>query len=90
MADKKLSNIGMYTQLFPEYQFVWLGDSGQGDVLVAKALIAEFTAKGMQPPLVFIHDVVRQAAHTFHAMIVLCPTDPLCSIGLSTRRAVAR
>ncbi len=59
MADKKLANMNLYMRLFPEYQYVWVGDSGQGDVIVAKALVASFQARGLQPPLVFIHDVVR-------------------------------
>ncbi len=29
MAEKKLNNMTAYMQLFPEYQYVWAGDSGQ-------------------------------------------------------------
>ena len=29
MANKKLANLRMYMQLFPEYQYIWFGDSGQ-------------------------------------------------------------
>ncbi len=29
MASKKLANLKMYMHLFPEYQYVWFGDSGQ-------------------------------------------------------------
>jgi hypothetical protein len=29
MAAKKLQSLRSYVQLFPEYQFVWFGDSGQ-------------------------------------------------------------
>ncbi len=66
MADKKLDNMHLYMQLFPEYQYVWVGDSGQGDVIVAKALVASFRAKGLTPPLIFIHDVVRGGRPLLH------------------------
>lgn len=30
MAEKKWENFLLYTQLFPEYRYVFIGDSGQG------------------------------------------------------------
>ena len=36
MVGKKLENALLYQEVFPEYQFVFLGDSGQDDELAAK------------------------------------------------------
>lgn len=55
MADKKIQNITNYHQLFPEYRLVFIGDSGQGDVLVAQRLLSEFDKV---VDAVLIHDVV--------------------------------
>lgn len=56
MADKKIENIGHYALIFPEYDMVFVGDSGQGDVIVGQRMYTEL------PDLVravFIHDVVN-------------------------------
>lgn len=55
MAGRKLTNIARYRLLFPEYRLSFLGDSGQGDVLVAERLRARL---GEEVPLTLIHDVV--------------------------------
>ncbi|RYG41478.1 hypothetical protein EON68_03040, partial [archaeon] len=41
MAAKKLDNFMAYHALFPEYRVVWLGDSGQGDMLVGKGMLRQ-------------------------------------------------
>ena len=53
MADGKLANIRQIRALYPEYRLIFLGDSGQGDVLVADDLLAEHP-----DAVAFIHDVV--------------------------------
>jgi hypothetical protein len=58
IADKKLDNFRQYAELFPEYGFVFIGDSGQGD--------ADFGARmlELEPERVraiLIHDVVQSA-----------------------------
>lgn len=55
MADGKLANIWHYRLLFPEYGVVFVGDSGQGDVLVGQRVREEHPEAC---PAVFIHDVV--------------------------------
>lgn len=59
MADKKIQNLTHYHQLFPEYRLVFIGDSGQGDVLVGQRMLREFTGA---VDAVLIHDVVDTAA----------------------------
>lgn len=55
IAAKKLQNIDHYHRLFPEYRLVFLGDSGQGDVLVGQALHRLYPD---HLDVVLIHDVV--------------------------------
>lgn len=39
MARMKVANYAVYHTLFPEFRIVWLGDSGQGDILVGHAML---------------------------------------------------
>lgn len=55
MAGMKVENISHYHALFPEYRIVFLGDSGQGDIVVAEALRRDYSHV---LDLVLIHDVV--------------------------------
>jgi hypothetical protein len=59
MADKKVANFIDYVALFPEYDFVFVGDSGQGDAKFGKRMYKQAAdrVKG-----VFIHDVVSTSA----------------------------
>lgn len=54
MAERKLHNIDHYVQLFGEYSLLFLGDSGQGDVVVGEQLFARYPESTR---LVLIHDV---------------------------------
>lgn len=54
MAEYKVRNIDHYRQLFGEYQLLFLGDSGQADILVAEHLIDRHPESVR---LVLIHDV---------------------------------
>ena len=58
MAVRKLENIDHYRRLFPEYQLVFIGDSGQGDVIVAETLVR---TNPEATRLVMIHDVVESS-----------------------------
>lgn len=55
MASKKVANIRDYRALFPEYRIMFMGDSGQGDMIVAEALRKEYDDV---LDLAMIHDVV--------------------------------
>lgn len=55
MAAKKVENIAHYAKLFPEYDLVFVGDSGQGDIAVGEAILE---AHADVVRAVFIHDVV--------------------------------
>ncbi len=59
MAAKKVENIHHSRLLFPEYRLLFLGDSGQGDVLVGEKLLERFADV---LDLVLIHDVVATPA----------------------------
>ena len=55
MAGKKLANVDHYRLLFPEYDLVFIGDSGQGDVRVGEGM---YERHPEAIKAVFIHDVV--------------------------------
>jgi hypothetical protein len=55
IADKKFDNFQRYLRAFPEYGFVFVGDSGQGDVEFGDRMLA---AAPQAVHAVFIHDVV--------------------------------
>ncbi len=58
IAEKKFDNFRRFAQLFPEYGFVFVGDSGQGDVAFGEQMLA---ASPDSVRAVFIHDVVATA-----------------------------
>lgn len=55
IARGKYENFERYLALFPEYDFVFVGDSGQGDAVFGRKLVQEH---GEVVRGVFIHDVV--------------------------------
>ena len=55
MADRKYASFIEYKKLFPEYTFVFCGDSGQGDAIAGAHMMAH-PGGGMRA--VFIHDVI--------------------------------
>ncbi|MBK7859528.1 MAG: DUF2183 domain-containing protein [Archangiaceae bacterium] len=59
IAQKKLENFLQYQALYPEYGFVFVGDSGQGDVLFGQA-IRQRAPEAVKA--VFINDVVATPA----------------------------
>ncbi len=55
IAARKYENFLQFKALYPEYRFVFIGDSGQGDAIFGARMRAE---NGDAVPAVFIHDVV--------------------------------
>ncbi|WP_437547742.1 phosphatase domain-containing protein [Sorangium sp. So ce367] len=55
IAEKKLENFLEYRRLYPEYDFVFVGDSGQGDIHFGQRML-EVAPEAVKA--VFIHDVV--------------------------------
>ncbi|WP_437833045.1 phosphatase domain-containing protein [Sorangium sp. So ce1153] len=54
IAEKKLENFVEYRRLYPEYDFVFVGDSGQGDIHFGQRML-ELAPEAVKA--VFIHDV---------------------------------
>ena len=56
MAKKKMENFEQYAELYPEYDFTWTGDSGQGDAILGERMLERYPdrVKG-----VFIHNVTN-------------------------------
>lgn len=65
IADKKLENFERYHDAFPEYGFVFVGDSGQGDAILASRMRSDYAG---DVPATFIHDVVGLPASERAAM----------------------
>jgi phosphatidate phosphatase APP1 len=57
----KLENFTRFASLFPEFKFVFFGDSGQGDALLASRLLENFPSQVLG---VFIHDVTPSSKKT--------------------------
>ncbi|WP_437570369.1 phosphatase domain-containing protein [Sorangium sp. So ce542] len=55
IAEKKLENFLEYRRLYPEYGFVFVGDSGQGDIHFGQRML-ELAPASVRA--IFIHDVV--------------------------------
>lgn len=55
IADRKLQNFVEYAALYPEYRFLFFGDSGQGDATFGRRMREHAPDR---VPLVLIHDVV--------------------------------
>ncbi|WP_394848768.1 App1 family protein [Pendulispora brunnea] len=56
IAAKKYENFIEFRALYPHHRFVFVGDSGQGDIAFGEMLLADAASSGVQA--VFIHDVV--------------------------------
>jgi len=96
IASKKLENFLQYAELFPEYDFVFYGDSGQGDVRFGQDMLRAHPARVRA---VFIHDVVgtpapvrddfaRQRIFFFDTYVGAATIA--CSLGLLSTAALER
>jgi hypothetical protein len=56
MAEAKYANFDRYRTVYPEYRFVFVGDSGQGDAAFGASILRD---SGDDVLAVFIHDVVN-------------------------------
>ena len=53
IANKKIESYLNYQKIYPEYKFIFFGDLGQGDIIVAKELLKNNTL------IVVLHDIYR-------------------------------
>jgi len=67
MANKKFENFKEYRQLYPEYRFVFTGDSGQGDVILGGKILDLLKAEEKETKVshqgevtVLIHDIIKK------------------------------
>ncbi|GAB9464252.1 hypothetical protein Gpo141_00001689 [Globisporangium polare] len=61
IASLKMENFTRFASLYPEFKFVFFGDSGQGDALLASKLLQAFPDQVLGT---FIHDVNPLSAKT--------------------------
>jgi hypothetical protein len=58
IGETKFANTMQFAAAFPEYRYVFVGDSGQADALTAQLLTKGKLAEGTSPPITtFIHDL---------------------------------
>lgn len=61
VCSLKMENFTRFASLYPEFKFVFFGDSGQGDALLAAKLLESFPGRVLGT---FIHDVNPTSATT--------------------------
>lgn len=54
MADMKFESFKKMASYYPEYDYIWIGDSGQGDALFGRRILKHYPQK---TKAVFIHDI---------------------------------
>ena len=60
IGETKFANAMHFAAVFPEYRYVFVGDSGQADALTAQLLTQGVPAEGTSRPITtFIHDLRR-------------------------------
>jgi hypothetical protein len=65
IGETKFSNAMHFAAVFPEYRYVFVGDSGQADALTAQLLTQGVPAEGTSRPITtFIHDLRRTPTDT--------------------------
>ena len=63
IGEVKFANCQQFCAVFPEYQYVFVGDSGQADALTAQLLTNGLMAAGTARPITtFIHDLRESSA----------------------------
>ena len=68
IGQVKFANCQQFCAVFPEYQYVFVGDSGQADALTAQLLTNGQMAEGISRPLTtFIHDL-RESSDDLRAV----------------------
>ncbi len=96
IAAMKFENFSRYLQLYPEYGFVFTGDSGQGDVAFGERMLTEHPESVRA---VFIHDVVntpesvrqsRRSQRIFFFDTYLGAAVDAFEVGVIARDGVAR
>jgi hypothetical protein len=87
----KFKNLGKFAEVYPEYRYVFVGDSGQADALTARLMLTERSREGSSRVVTtFIHDLrrsendQRSTSPTFRSL----PADLLVTKTSPTGRGV--
>ena len=71
----KFSNFTEFARVYPEYRFVFVGDSGQADALTAQLMVTQNSTEASRVLTTFIHDIRRtendaeSASNTFTSLL---------------------
>jgi hypothetical protein len=92
MGLTKFSSIEKYITIFPEFEFIFIGDSGQGDLLCAYEISKkqkEYKKKGQEYPVKasFIHNILkaREVSTHYDREKYVGPIDSMLMISESLR-----
>ncbi|HMH52518.1 MAG TPA: hypothetical protein VK548_19925 [Candidatus Acidoferrum sp.] len=65
IGDVKFANFARFAAIYPEYRYVFVGDSGQADALTASRMITETSTEGTARVVTtFIHDLRQSERDT--------------------------
>lgn len=75
IGEVKFANFAAYSQVYPDYRYVFIGDSGQADSITATRMVTDSSVEGTRRVLItFIHDLRRNpqdrvlASASFHKL----------------------
>jgi hypothetical protein len=92
MGLTKFSSIEKYITIYPEFEFIFIGDSGQGDLMCAHEIYKkqnEYKQKGQKYPVKasFIHNILkaREVSTHYDREKYVGPIDPMLMISESLR-----
>jgi hypothetical protein len=68
IGEVKFENFSRFSEVYPEYRYVFVGDSGQADALTAQLMVTRTSPEGTSRVVTtFIHDL-RQADNDEHSV----------------------
>jgi len=68
IGEVKFENFSRFSEVYPEYHYVFVGDSGQADALTAQLMVTRASPEGTSRVVTtFIHDL-RQADNDEHSV----------------------
>lgn len=83
IGEVKFKNFSSFSELYPEYRYVFVGDSGQADALTAQRMLTKASKGTTRVVATFIHNLTK-ASPSFKKL----PSDILVSKSSATGRGV--
>lgn len=87
IGEAKFANFLNFAAVYPEYRFVFIGDSGQADALTAELMIATGDSANPRVTAAFIHDLRPTSGTARGASPSFLGIDPALIVGPDSVRA---